>query len=86
MPEPDERLPEAPRGLALRREELGADLWMKWYGCDGTSTLWKPRAPRCYEPAAKYLRDARVMTLYVGTSQIQKLLIGRAETGISPFV
>jgi alkylation response protein AidB-like acyl-CoA dehydrogenase len=26
-----------------------------------------------------------VMTLYEGTSQIQKLLIGRAETGISAF-
>jgi len=25
------------------------------------------------------------MTLYEGTSQIQKLLIGRAETGISAF-
>ena len=37
-------------------------------------------------PAAKYLRDARVMTLYEGTSQIQKLLIGRAETGVSAFV
>jgi len=37
-------------------------------------------------PAEKYLRDARVMTLYEGTSQIQKLLIGRAETGISAFV
>jgi alkylation response protein AidB-like acyl-CoA dehydrogenase len=38
------------------------------------------------QPAEKYLRDARVMTLYEGTSQIQKLLIGRAETGISAFV
>jgi alkylation response protein AidB-like acyl-CoA dehydrogenase len=37
-------------------------------------------------PAAKYLRDARVMTLYEGTSQVQKLLIGRNETGISAFV
>ncbi|GGO76502.1 acyl-CoA dehydrogenase family protein [Nocardioides deserti] len=37
-------------------------------------------------PPAKYLRDARVMTLYEGTSQVQKLLIGRAETGISAFV
>lgn len=36
-------------------------------------------------PAEKYLRDARVMTLYEGTSQIQKLLIGRAETGVSAF-
>jgi alkylation response protein AidB-like acyl-CoA dehydrogenase len=36
-------------------------------------------------PAAKYLRDARVATLYEGTSQIQKLLIGRALTGVSAF-
>ncbi|PWW62683.1 acyl-CoA dehydrogenase family protein [Actinokineospora spheciospongiae] len=37
-------------------------------------------------PVAKYLRDARVMTLYEGTTQIQKLLIGRALTGINAFV
>jgi butyryl-CoA dehydrogenase len=37
-------------------------------------------------PVAKYLRDARVSTLYEGTSQIQKLLIGRALTGESAFV
>ncbi len=37
-------------------------------------------------PVQKYMRDARVMTLYEGTTQIQKLLIGRAETGISAFV
>jgi alkylation response protein AidB-like acyl-CoA dehydrogenase len=36
-------------------------------------------------PAAKYLRDARVTTLYEGTSQVQKLLIGRSLTGISAF-
>lgn len=36
-------------------------------------------------PAGKLLRDARVMTLYEGTSQIHKLLIGRALTGISAF-
>ncbi|WNZ12774.1 acyl-CoA dehydrogenase family protein [Streptomyces sp. 11x1] len=36
-------------------------------------------------PAGKLLRDARVMTLYEGTSQIQKLLIGRALTGVSAF-
>ena len=34
----------------------------------------------------KLLRDARVTTLYEGTSQIQKLLIGRAVTGESAFV
>jgi alkylation response protein AidB-like acyl-CoA dehydrogenase len=37
-------------------------------------------------PVQKYMRDARVMTLYEGTSQIQKVLIGRAETGISAFL
>ncbi|MBD9733038.1 acyl-CoA dehydrogenase family protein [Streptomyces sp. H28] len=36
-------------------------------------------------PAGKLLRDARVMTLYEGTSQIQKLLIGRDLTGVSAF-
>jgi alkylation response protein AidB-like acyl-CoA dehydrogenase len=36
-------------------------------------------------PVGKYLRDARVMTLYEGTSQIQKLLLGRALTGVSAF-
>jgi alkylation response protein AidB-like acyl-CoA dehydrogenase len=33
----------------------------------------------------KLLRDSRVTTLYEGTSQVQKLLIGRALTGISAF-
>ena len=36
-------------------------------------------------PVGKYLRDARVMTLYEGTSQIQQLLIGRALTGVDAF-
>jgi hypothetical protein len=36
-------------------------------------------------PVGKYLRDARVTTVYEGTSQIQKLLIGRALTGIGAF-
>jgi alkylation response protein AidB-like acyl-CoA dehydrogenase len=36
-------------------------------------------------PGGKYLRDARVTTLYEGTSQIQKLIIGRALTGINAF-
>jgi len=37
-------------------------------------------------PVGKYLRDARVTTLYEGTSQIQKLIIGRELTGESAFV
>jgi acyl-CoA dehydrogenase len=36
-------------------------------------------------PVGKYLRDARVTTLYEGTSQIQKLLIDRALTGENAF-
>ncbi|SDM87619.1 acyl-CoA dehydrogenase family protein [Streptomyces wuyuanensis] len=36
-------------------------------------------------PVGKLLRDARVMTLYEGTSQIQKLIIGRDLTGVSAF-
>lgn len=36
-------------------------------------------------PVGKYLRDARVMTLYEGTTQMQKLIIGRSLTGISAF-
>ena len=36
-------------------------------------------------PVAKYLRDARVTTLYEGTSQIQTLIVGRALTGESAF-
>ena len=34
-------------------------------------------------PVERYLRDARVTTLYEGTSQIQQLIIGRLTTGIN---
>ena len=37
-------------------------------------------------PVERYFRDVRVTTLYEGTSQIQKLIIGRAKTGITAFV
>jgi butyryl-CoA dehydrogenase len=33
-------------------------------------------------PVERYYRDVRVTTLYEGTSQIQQLIIGRAETGV----
>jgi alkylation response protein AidB-like acyl-CoA dehydrogenase len=36
-------------------------------------------------PVARYLRDARVLTLYEGTSQIQRLLLGRQLTGENAF-
>ncbi|WTW99192.1 acyl-CoA dehydrogenase family protein [Streptomycetaceae bacterium NBC_01309] len=37
-------------------------------------------------PLGRYLRDARVLTLYEGTSQVQKLIIGRALTGVNAMV
>ena len=37
-------------------------------------------------PVGRYLRDARVTTLYEGTSQIQRLLLGRHLTGENAFV
>ncbi len=37
-------------------------------------------------PVERYFRDARVTTLYEGTSQIQKLIIGREMTGIGALV
>ena len=37
-------------------------------------------------PVERYLRDARVTTLYEGTSQIQKLIIARDATGINAMV
>jgi alkylation response protein AidB-like acyl-CoA dehydrogenase len=37
-------------------------------------------------PVERHFRDVRVTTLYEGTSQIQKLIIGRAETGINALV
>ena len=37
-------------------------------------------------PVERYLRDARVTTLYEGTSEIQKLIIGRSMTGVNAMV
>ena len=37
-------------------------------------------------PVERYFRDVRVTTLYEGTSQIQKLIIGRAATGVNALV
>jgi butyryl-CoA dehydrogenase len=37
-------------------------------------------------PVERYLRDARVTTLYEGTSEIQKLIIGRNATGIDAIL
>ena len=37
-------------------------------------------------PVERYFRDARVTTIYEGTSQIQQMLIGRAMTGVNALV
>jgi alkylation response protein AidB-like acyl-CoA dehydrogenase len=37
-------------------------------------------------PVERYFRDVRVTSLYEGTSQIQKLIIGRALTGVNALI
>ncbi len=37
-------------------------------------------------PVERYFRDVRVTTLYEGTSQIQKLIVGRGLTGVNALV
>jgi len=37
-------------------------------------------------PVERYLRDAKVATIYEGTSQIQKLIIGESVLGVRAFV
>jgi alkylation response protein AidB-like acyl-CoA dehydrogenase len=69
---------EAVRALAycLVPEELGrGDASVRGYGYGYVGEF----------PVGKYRRDARVSTLYEGTSQILRLLIGRAPTGVSAF-
>jgi alkylation response protein AidB-like acyl-CoA dehydrogenase len=36
-------------------------------------------------PVERYLRDALALTLYEGTTQVQKLIIGRDTLGMSAF-
>jgi alkylation response protein AidB-like acyl-CoA dehydrogenase len=36
-------------------------------------------------PVERYLRDAKVATIYEGTSQIQKLIIGEHLLGVRAF-
>ena len=76
------------RGLPFRTEASKAKLFASEAAVRAANLAIQVHGGSGYVdeyPAAKYLRDARVMTLYEGTSQIQKLLIGRAETGISAF-
>jgi alkylation response protein AidB-like acyl-CoA dehydrogenase len=70
-----DRAEELDRGLVAKLADAG------YLGRGLGRGVWRQR-PR---PVGKYLRDARVATLYEGTSQIQKLIIGRALTGESAF-
>jgi alkylation response protein AidB-like acyl-CoA dehydrogenase len=36
-------------------------------------------------PVERYLRDAIALTLYEGTTQVQKLIIGRDTLGLAAF-
>ena len=83
------RRPDRPRRAVRHRGVQGQALRLRGRRARGQQLRSRSSAATGYVdeyPVAKYLRDARVMTLYEGTSQIQKLLIGRAETGISAFV
>ena len=56
-----------------------------------TARTWRSRSTAASgyvddHPVERYFRDVRVTTLYEGTSQIQKLIIGRAETGLNALV
>src|SRR5207245_539011 len=56
---------------------------------EGANTAIQGRGGAGYvddHPVERYFRDVRVTTLYEGTSQIQKLIIGRAMTGINALV
>jgi alkylation response protein AidB-like acyl-CoA dehydrogenase len=82
---------EAARGLVWRAG------WLKDQGKPSTTEAAVTCADRAIQvhggsgyvddyPVERYLRDARVTTLYEGTSQIQKLIIGRAYTGVNALV
>ena len=65
------------QALRNRRAVKCADLGIQVHGGSGYVDDY---------PVERYLRDARVTTLYEGTSQIQKLIIGRAYTGLNALV
>jgi alkylation response protein AidB-like acyl-CoA dehydrogenase len=77
------------RGLAFARESSMAKLFASEAAVRAANNALQVFGGYGYideYPVGKLVRDARVMTLYEGTSQLQKLLIGRAHTGINAIV
>jgi alkylation response protein AidB-like acyl-CoA dehydrogenase len=76
------------RGLPFRAEGSVAKLYASEAAVKAANTALQVYGGYGFVdeyPVGKFVRDARVMTLYEGTSQIQKLLIGRELTGINAF-
>jgi acyl-CoA dehydrogenase len=65
-------LPSIAKARATESAIAGASLALQVFGANGYS--------RAY-PVEKLYRDARVLTIYEGTTEIQKLIIARALTG-----
>ncbi len=77
------------RGLEFARESSMAKLFASEAAVRAANNVLQVFGGYGYideYPVGKLVRDARVMTLYEGTSQLQKLLIGRAHTGINAIV
>src|SRR5690606_1219610 len=83
------------RGLCLiesgQRSEMQASM-AKWYSTEAAIRVASAaiQSHGAYGlstdfPVERYFRDARMMTIPDGTTQIQKLIIGRAITGIAAF-
>ncbi|MGH2891179.1 MAG: acyl-CoA dehydrogenase family protein [Solirubrobacteraceae bacterium] len=77
------------RGLPSTTETSIAKLYATESAIECASTAIQVHGGAGYvddHPVERWFRDVRVTTLYEGTSQIQKLIIGRALTGINALV
>lgn len=74
----------------IRKEEAAA--MAKWYASEAAVRVasnaiqvFGSYGLSCEYPMERLLRDARMLTIPDGTTQIQKLIIGRCMTGIAAF-
>ena len=65
-----------PRGVMLTHYNLVANA-LQIHGSYGYSDEF---------PVERYFRDVRVSCILEGTSQVHKLIIGRAMTGLNAFI